>query len=402
MENIQSLNDILDADGLLTDKTHIFTKEKFLDLFCSAGLPAEQQGLPRSHFNKPFFDIYEWAQENGATSIIIGGSFVSSKLAPSDIDLLIFFKNSSDVPKSIESFYVDGVLLDIQLLAEDEPDIKAAFLELLSTTRSGIRHGIAQISLNTKVIVHRSPTERSDAFEIVKAAYLGRKHIQIHSPKGLIIPIHGIQTHADWISNITLLASTSGWAVAPFYYGYQGVTVLGNDKEKDRIVQMLREWISSVKLHWDGPISIIAHSFGTYITAKYLLVAKDLIPDIDAIIFCGSIVNANFDWDSIFDRVAVGSVLNTISEMDEWVKFMPEGGVPLLAKDALFGQGGYTGFASRHANLKQISSKLLSHNNIFKPDVILGQWLPFLRLARGSHYRRKMELHVNKVKNGEA
>jgi pimeloyl-ACP methyl ester carboxylesterase len=398
---MRSLNEILDSDGLLTARTHLFTKQEFLDLFCSAGLPADHHGLPRSHFYKPFLDIHEWAQENGATSIVVGGSFVSSKPDPSDIDLLIFFKNSSDVPKSIESFYVDGVLLDIQLLAEDEPDIKAAFLELLSTTRSGIRHGIAQISLNSRVIVHRSPSDRSDAFEIVKASYLGRKHIQIHSPKGLVVPIHGIRTHADWISNITLLASTSGWAVAPFYYGYQDVFVLGDNKEKDRIVEMLREWLSSIRLHWDGPISIIAHSFGTYITARYLLAAKDVAPEIDAIIFCGSIVRANFDWDSILDSASVGVVLNTISEADEYVKFMPEGGMPLLARDTLFGKSGNIGFESKHPRLRQISSKLLAHNNIFKPDVILGQWLPFLRLARGSQYRGKMELLKRKSKNGE-
>jgi predicted nucleotidyltransferase len=161
---MKNLEDILDEDGLLTAGTHLFTKQEFLDLFCSAGLPVEQEGLPRSHFYKPFLDICEWAQESGATSIVVGGSFVSSKPAPSDIDLLIFFKSSSDVPKSIELFYVDGILLDIQLLAEDEPDIKAAFLELLSTTRNGIRHGIAQISFNTRVVTHHSPIDRSNAF----------------------------------------------------------------------------------------------------------------------------------------------------------------------------------------------------------------------------------------------
>lgn len=396
-----SLKDVLDEDGLLSAGTHVFTKQQFLDIFCSAGLPDGVEGLPRSHFNKPFFDICEWAQENGATSIVVGGSFVSKKPAPSDIDLLIFFKSSSDVPKSIEAFYVDGVLLDIQLLAEDEPEIKAAFLELLSTTRSGIRHGIAQISFNTRVALHLSPTERSDAFEIVKASYLGRKHIQINSPKGLIVPIHGIRTHADWISNITLLASTSGWAVAPFYYGYQDVSVLGDNKEKQRIVEMLREWLSSIRLHWDGPISIVAHSFGTYITARYLQEAQDIISDIDAVVFCGSIVNTGFDWDSILNNISVGVVLNTISESDEWVKFLPEGGIPLLAKDPLFGKGGNVGFDSKHPRLTQIRSKLLAHNNIFKPDVIFGQWLPFLRLARGAHYRENIKLFKLKLQNGE-
>ena len=100
-----------DKDGFLAEGTHVLSRKQFLDEFCLTGTPAEQAGLPRHLFHKPFEDICEWAEDAGATSIVVGGSFVTKKPCPADLDLLIFFATSSEVPKSLESFYVDGVQL---------------------------------------------------------------------------------------------------------------------------------------------------------------------------------------------------------------------------------------------------------------------------------------------------
>jgi len=211
---------IFDEDGFLVEGTHVISRKQFLAEFCSTDTPDGQSGLPRHHFHKPFQDICEWAEEAGATSIVVGGSFVTKMPCPGDLDLIIFFATSSEIPKSLESFYVDGVQLDIQLLSEDEQEIKSAFLELLSTTRTKFRYGLVQIKFDSRVVTHQSPGERSAAFDIVKVAYLGRKYARLNKIKGVVVPIHGIRTHAEWIPQISLCASTSGWAVAPYYYGY--------------------------------------------------------------------------------------------------------------------------------------------------------------------------------------
>lgn len=376
-----------DQDGFLVEGTHVLSRQQFLELFCSTGVPERSDGLPRHHFHKPFQDICEWAEEAGATSLVVGGSFVTKKVCPSDLDLLIFFATSSEVPKSLESFYVDGVSLDIQLLSEDQQEIKAAFLELLSTTRQNVRHGIVQVKFNTRVLTHSAPGERSAAFDIVKTAYLGRKYARLNHIKGMVVPIHGIRTHAEWIPKVSLCASTSGWAVAPYYYGYQGVGILVDEEQKQKVVEGLRDWLLEIRSVWEGPVSIIAHSFGTYVVARYLRDAGDLLIDIDSIIFSGAIVRRDYDWAVHFKTNKIGEILNTISSEDEWVRFMPEGGLPLAGKDTLFGKGGYLGFTAEHPRLRQIRSSLLGHNNIFKFDVIRGQWIPFLELCRGSAYR---------------
>ena len=73
------------------------------------------------------------------------------------------------------------------------------------------------------------------------------------------------------------------------------------------------------------------------------------------------------------------------------MKFLPDGGVPMLANDSLFGQAGCTGFSAQHPRFQQIQSALLSHNNVFKEDVVIGEWLPFLEISKGSQQRREYE-----------
>lgn len=383
---------ILDFDdsGLLKPGTYTIDLDKFLSSFCRHDGPVDGDKIPRSHFHMPFRNIYDWAEEMGATSIVIGGSFISDKPHPNDIDILIFFARSDLIPKSSEVHDVNGVKLDIQMLSEDQPSIKAAFLELLSITRRGIKHGLVQIKFHINAITQKAPDEQSKDFEIVKAAYIGR-HIQLQAAKGVIVPIHGIRTHADWMPHLSLLASASGWAVAPYVYGYRSALILRDEPEKQKIIGGFRDWLSTVKDNFDGPISIIAHSFGSYIIGRYLIEASDLSTEFDAIILCGSILNKNYDWERHLADAKVGKVLNVISEKDEWVKFLPEGGVKYIAKDKLFGKAGCEGFNYQGERMTQIKSSLLTHNNIIKTDIINGQWLPFLKLAHGSQRRSLYE-----------
>lgn len=372
-----------DQNGYLPEGTYQLDAESFVENFC-------KQGSARQLFYKPFMDICEWADEAGATSIIIGGSFISSKESPSDLDLLILFKNASDIPKSCEQFYIDGVMLDIQLLSEDNKNIVDAFITLLSTSRRETPHGIIQIKFDTRVQEFNRCSEPNDLFEIVKTSYLGRKYAQTIKQKGLIIPIHGIRTDAPWMPMLTLIASTSGWAVAPYIYGNVSVNVLRDTNEQQSIINGFRDWISAIRHEFNGPISIIAHSFGSYIIGKYIQDSKDLDVEFDAVILCGAILARNYNWNIPLQTGKVGKLINTISEGDEWVKFMPEGGVPIIASNPLFGKSGQEGFVGQHPDLVQVSSSLLQHNNIFKHDVIRGCWLPHLELSRGTAYRKKI------------
>ncbi len=208
----------------------------------------------------------------------------------------------------------------------------------------------------------------------------------------------GARRGAEWIPHISLLASTSGWAVAPYYYGYQDISILGDNKAKTKAVHGLREWLSGIQPHWNRPISIIAHSFGSYIVARYLQEAKDIAVAIDSIILCGSILTTDFDWISFLESGKVARVLNTVAEEDEWVRLLPQGGV-WPANDNLFGKAGWKGFEQKHPRLMELRSSLLDHNNMFKFDVILGQWIPFMRLSLGAHHLTNFDILTQRIES---
>lgn len=381
-------------EGLLAPGTHVISLDVFLDTFCSdseskIGL---HQEVMRSDFYKPFRDIVEWAEDAGARSIIVGGSFVSQKKRPSDMDIVILFARSDQIPKSSERYDANGVTLDVQLLAEEHASIVDAYLELLATTRSEVPHGLVQIKLHSTVQTIYPPEKSSPDLEIVKVAYIGRRWSQQLMPKGVIVPIHGIRTHAEgWLPHLCLSATASGWAIAPYVYGYREASILTSQTEKASVVEGFRDWLIQVRRQYAGPISVIAHSFGTYIVGRYLKEANDITEKFDAVILCGSILNQDYDWPSLLDDAVIGRVLNTISTKDEWVKFLPNGGMPIIANDPLFGNAGCKGFLAQHLRFQQIKSSLLTHNNVFKEDVVIGEWLPFLEISKGSQHRRMHE-----------
>lgn len=388
-------------DGLLVSGTHVISAEEFLNTFCkdSESKIGLYQDAVRSDFYKPFCDIVEWAENAGARSIIVGGSFVSKKKRPSDMDIVILFARSDQIPKSSERYDANGVILDVQLLAEEQVSILDAYLELLATTRSGVSHGLIQIKLHSTFKTVHPPAEPSPNLEIVKIGYTGRRWSQQLNPKGVIVPIHGIRTHAEgWLPHLCLSATSSGWAIAPYVYGYREATILGSNNEKARVVEGFRDWLIQVRRQYAGPISVIAHSFGSYIFGRYLMDAKDIKERFDAVILCGSMLNREYDWASLLNDAVVGRVLNTVSTNDEWVKFMPEGGVPLLAKDPLFGKAGCEGFSASHPRFHQIQSALLTHSNVFKEDVVKGEWLPFLEISKGSQLRRMNEKIAEEIR----
>lgn len=381
-------------EGLLEPGTHVISLDEFLKTFCNdseSKIGLHQEGV-RSDFYKPFCDIVEWAEGAGARSIIVGGSFVSKKKHPSDMDIVILFARSDQIPKSSERYDANGVTLDVQLLAEEQASIVDAYLELLATTRSEVPHGLVQIKFHSTVQTIYPPEESSPDLEIVKVAYTGRRWSQQLVPKGVIVPIHGIRTNAEgWLPHLCLSATASGWAIAPYVYGYREASILASKTDKANVVEGFRDWLIQVRRQYAGPISVIAHSFGTYIVGRYLKEANDITEKFDAVILCGSILNKDYDWPSLLDDAVIGRVLNTISTNDEWVKFLPNGGLPLLANDPLFGDAGCKGFLAQHPRFQQIKSSLLTHNNVFKEDVVIGEWLPFLEISKGSQLRRMNE-----------
>lgn len=357
------------AQELPVDSIRQMTRQEFLAEFCLKG----EDHDARWAFAEPFERICEWAEDAGATSIVIGGSFVTGKTKPNDIDLLVFFKDSASIRKCSESMFIKEVRLDIQLLAEDQAELTQAFLYLLGRTKSGQAANPVQIKLHPDQTSLRVPTAAPILYEQVRDTYEGRVQIHVHRSKGLIIPIHGINTNATWLQYFSLMATNSGWGFAPFVYGREWLTTLVNPLRRGALVQEFRTWLNEVRAVHDGPVCIFAHSLGSYLFARYLASMGDLNERFCGVIFAGSIVRTDFDWKSHLDSERVTAVLNTYSANDSWVSKMPRCG--------LYGRAGANGFQQGHPRLQQVRVDLLSHTNMFYRDLIKSTWMPFFEYS---------------------
>ena len=145
-------------------------------------------------------------------------------------------------------------------------------------------------------------------------------------------------------------------------------------------------------MRFEGEISIIAHSFGTYIVGSYLDgFDNGECPPVtfNSVILTGSILNENYDWEK-YRGLSVGSVYNTIAPNDEFVKFMPTTDLKkYIGMSTTFGKAGINGFKNECSMLTQSNYNILSHTNSIKRDIIETKWMPFLN-ANKSAMRTEM------------
>lgn len=101
-----------------------------------------------------------------------------------------------------------------------------------------------------------------NTFEIVKRAYVGRRFHMLNQPKGVLVTIHGLLSTAKRNSEITPIASSQGWIVAPYLYETNNVDLLINSSKRQMVLDEFRDWIYDLENRFEEyPISIIAHSF---------------------------------------------------------------------------------------------------------------------------------------------
>jgi len=167
-------------------------------------------------------------------------------------------------------------------------------------------------------------------------------------------------------------------------------------------VDRFRDWIFNISESYAGEISVIAHSFGTYILGAYMD-GFDIPPvQFNSIILTGSILKRDYDWNAA-RAIKVCRVLNEIAPNDQWVSWMPNEN--WIGKDKLFGSSGVDGFSLESEILTESHNKIFEHNNVIKRDVVTQKWMPFLNANRDAHgfeYQLKnikaMEIYEKKDK----
>jgi hypothetical protein len=359
--------------GQLPVGIHSCSGSEFIELFCSSDL--------RHQFIKPVSEIFDFAFARGAQYIFVGGSFITGKENPGDFDAVIVFPNDSLIPSKTEKIVIEGLIFDILYASLENPKLIDTFIKLFSTTRHGQDTGIVQVNIASKdetwVVEHEPDAE---LFESVKKTYNQRSVIDINYKEGILVSIHGLSSKAEWNMNIAPVASSQNWIFAPYIYQKNSRKLLFSEKRRRAVVDDFREWIYDLQQKYNVGISVVAHSFGTYIVAAYLMgFDSDEKPPVkfNSIILTGSILHENFNWGQ-FSRRCLGNVYNMTSSNDRWVKMMPaEKWRKYFGMSDLFGRSGVNGFENEFI-VTESRNEIFNHNNTIKTDIIETKWMPFL------------------------
>lgn len=382
-------NIIFEKDGnLKRNHIHRCSGTKFLDTFCVGQYKEDYKGA--------IINIFDFAKNKGARRIFVGGSFIISNSVPRDFDCLIVFNKECDIPDFIDSSVIGEIEFDILFASEEKPKIIDAYLDLFKTEKNGlVSKPIVEVILDKGIeewVIQYIPNETEK--EIIRKTYINRTVIERRKARGVLFTIHGVNTNAYWNSKFAPLACSQGWIFAPFIHNAQKRLLFLPSSRKKVIEQFSRYFYEISKKYQVKNASIIAHSFGTYIIARYLYNHKyemDLPISIDSIILAGAIVDENYDWHEHKNKI--GRILNISSKNDSWVKLMPKWKYfkkfILRDKDGIFGRIGYTGVKTLDDGFignREIS--MLDHCNVFEDEILERVYMPYLNSNVGAVNRK--------------
>lgn len=189
--------------------------------------------------------------------------------------------------------------------------------------------------------------------------------------KQVVILIHGIRTNAAWQDRVEIeLSHVPNTDVYPIGYGRLDAVrfwcpVITRRKPIERVLREIRGIISN---NPTANITVVAHSFGTYIISRILASHSDI--KINRLLLCGSIIPEDYGWDMI--PKLPGVVLNDVGTDDIW---------PVAAEATSWGFGTSGTFGFKKHCVKDRYHKL-GHSDFFTIDHIRKFWLPFITIGQ--------------------
>lgn len=161
----------------------------------------------------------------------------------------------------------------------------------------------------------------------------------------VIFVIHGIRDNGFWTKRVARELKEAGRhrnvmvrAPSPSYGYFSMWDFINPWGRRDAVYWFLEKYCEVRILYPSAKISYVGHSNGTFLAARALELCE--MVELQKIVFAGSVVRTNFDWQRFTGRV--GSVLNLVATRD-WVVACLPGAFERLGL-RFFGVGG-AGFA---------------------------------------------------------
>lgn len=178
-------------------------------------------------------------------------------------------------------------------------------------------------------------------------------------------------TRGVWQKDLVPILARNGFIPYALDYGSFSAVKLLCKRARDRKVKWLRETLEGIpEFQLRKRLSIIAHSFGTYLVGQLL----ETYPmfKFDKVIFAGSIVDRNYNWDTKLTSRQVNWLRNDYGRLDPW---------PCVASKMISGAGnsGGVGFDGNYGLMEQIEYAHYKHSNYFHPTHFTDEWVPTLK-----------------------
>lgn len=196
----------------------------------------------------------------------------------------------------------------------------------------------------------------------------------------VIVMVHGIRDVGAWQKTVSTALQAPKTEVVQFRFGlYPAIRFLFPLNLSKPAVTKVVEKFRDVKAEYpNAKISVIAHSFGTYVVLKAL--EEDPNLRLWKLLFCGSVANDQIRWVRFKDRIGDGVrptrdfVVNDCGTGDHWPIFGAAFGWH-------YGMAGATGFSEEmvlNRFHRSLNGKAGDHGLYFNSEFVEKYWKPFL------------------------
>lgn len=209
------------------------------------------------------------------------------------------------------------------------------------------------------------PVER----EIAEASFfLGRQFQAAEEKQHVVVLIHGINTDAEWQEALAdqIRLECNVEAIPIGYGNFKPWRFLFPVFTRAKPISVVSRELRNVRAKYPNAlISIIAHSFGTFVLSKIL--EEDTDFSFHRIQLCGAIIDHDYRWDKVKNRIGL-YVVNDVGSRDYW---------PILAKNATWGYGetGTFGFKKTEVRDRHFD---FGHSDFMTKEHFTKFWRPWL------------------------
>lgn len=191
-----------------------------------------------------------------------------------------------------------------------------------------------------------------------------------------VVLVHGIRTAGEWMERVALLLRQSDRSVHGVPVGYEFFDIasflLPVPWFRNRVIKRIGEEMSrAFNLPDTKKLSIVAHSFGTYVVAEAL--RRNPALRTHCVVLCGAVVPFDFDWKQLdrqlrdIDTDYPGyRVINDCGWRDIW---------PVFAETITWGYGSSGRFGFQTGAIKDRYHNL-KHSGFFDEAFVRRFWVP--------------------------